>query len=157
LNLLRCFGNGGDDIGVTRAATDIAGEAVTDLALRARTPAQDQIARSDQHTGRAIAALQRVGLVKIAAQHSRYSIAREALDRLDLTLVAGDGEYQARARRLAVDEDRAGAADAVLAAEMRAGEIAALAQKIRERQSRRHVICYCCTIDPKSDRCHCSA
>ena len=36
------------------------------------------------------------------------------------------------ARRRAIDEDRAGAAHAVLAAEMRAGEIAPLAQEIGE-------------------------
>ena len=69
-------------------------------------------------------------LVKIPPQRLDDRVAGKALDGRDLALVAGDGEHQARARRLAVDEDRAGAADAVLAAEMGPGQIAPLAQKI---------------------------
>ena len=50
----------------------------------------------------------------------------------DLGAVAGDREGDAGARRRAVDQHGAGAADAVLAAEMRAGEVALLAQEVGE-------------------------
>ena len=43
-------------------------------------------------------------------------------------------EHQAGARAAAVDQHRAGAAHAVLAAEMRAGEAELVAQEIGERQ-----------------------
>ena len=57
---------------------------------------------------------------------------------------------------LAVDQHRAGAADAVLAAEMGAGQIAPLAQKIGQRQSWRHVIGDRGAVDTQTDRSHCS-
>ena len=71
-------------------------------------------------------------LMKVAAQYSHIRVAAEALDGLDLSLVTGHGEHQARARRLAIDEDGAGTAYPVLAAKMGPGKIAALAQKIRQ-------------------------
>src|SRR5205807_3428557 len=118
-NLLGRLGDCGDDVGVTGAAADVAGKPLTDFTLRPRALPQDQVARGDQHCRRAIAALQCVVLVKIAPQRVDYAVAGKALNRRDLALVTGDREHQARARRLAVDEDRASTADAVLAAEMR--------------------------------------
>src|SRR5271166_3630214 len=44
-DLLRGLRNRGDDVGVAGAAADVAGEAVADLAFRARSLAQDQVAR----------------------------------------------------------------------------------------------------------------
>src|ERR1700730_10541342 len=121
------LGDRSDDVGVAGATADVAGELLADLALRPRASPQDQVARSDQHGRRAVAALQCVVLVKIASQRLDHAVAGKALDRNDLALITRDCEHQARARRLAVDEDRTGAADAVLAAEMRAGQIAAIA------------------------------
>ena len=54
-----------------------------------------------------------------------------------------------RARRR---EDRAGPAHAMLAAEMGAGEIAPLAQEIRQRQARRHVVDHGLAVHVQSDR-----
>ena len=56
-------------------------------------------------------------------------------DGQDLVAVRLHGEHQARARRAAIEQDRAGAADAVLAAEMRAGEAELMAQEIGERHA----------------------
>src|SRR5262249_6305217 len=67
---------------------------------------------------------------------------------------AGYGEHQARARRFTIDEDRASPADTVLAAKMRAGQIAALAQKIGQRQSRRHIIGDGLAVDRYMHRSH---
>src|SRR5580704_10589922 len=124
------LGDCSDDVGIAGAAANIARQTLTDFTLRSRTLPQDQIACGDQHCRRAIPALQCVVPVKVPPQRIDHPVARESLDRCDLALVAGGCEHQARARRLAVDEDRAGAADAVLAAEMSAGQIAPLTQKI---------------------------
>ena len=45
-------------------------------------------------------------------------------------------EHQAGAHRLAVEEDRAGAADAVLAADVRAGQAELVAQEVAQQQAR---------------------
>ena len=71
-------------------------------------------------------ALQRIELVAV----------RQALDGADLFAVRLYREHQARAHRLAVDEHRAGAADAVLAADMRAGLTAILANRVGQRAAR---------------------
>ena len=60
----------------------------------------------------------------------------EAFDGAHARAVAGDREGDARARRRAVDLERAGAAHAVLAAEVGAGEPLALAQEVGEVRAR---------------------
>src|SRR5204862_2405445 len=45
------------------------------------------------------------------------------------------GEHDARAHRLAVEEHRAGAAHAVLAADVSAGQVQLVAQEVREQQA----------------------
>ena len=81
-------------------------------------------------------------------------IAGEAFDGLDRAPVAADRQYQAGARRLAVDQDGAGAAHPMLAAQMRPGQVAPLAQEIGERQPRRHVVGECHVVDPEPHRSH---
>ena len=54
----------------------------------------------------------------------------------DAVAVRLHGVHQARAHRRAVEHHRAGAADAVLAADMRAGEIQVLAQPVDQRGAR---------------------
>src|ERR1700756_350073 len=155
-DLLRGLGDRGDDVGIAGAAADVPGEAVADLVLRAGTPAHDQVACGDQHRRRAVPALQRVALMKSLAQCRDDRIAGKAFDGLDLAIVAGDREHQAGARRLTVDKDRAGAAHAVLAAEMGPGQIAPFAQKVGQRQARRHVIGNLAAVDADADRGHAS-
>ena len=60
----------------------------------------------------------------------------EALDRLDIAPVGLHREHEAGACAVAVDEHGAGAADAVLAADMRAGEAERVAQEIGQQQPR---------------------
>ena len=60
----------------------------------------------------------------------------QALDRRDRGAVGLHGEHQARAHRLAVHQHGAGAADAVLAADVRAGEAELVAQEVAEQQAR---------------------
>src|SRR5205085_3313066 len=105
---------------------------------------------------RAEPTLQSVMLMEIPAERRHHRVAGEPFDGLDGAVVAGDREHQARAGRFAVYEDRARAAHAVLAAEMRPGQIAALAQKISERQARRHLIGNDIPVDAQTDRRHIS-
>jgi hypothetical protein len=60
----------------------------------------------------------------------------EALDGRDLMAVGLYGQEQTRARRLAVEQDRACAADAVLAAEMGASQPQVVTQDIGEMATR---------------------
>ena len=57
---------------------------------------------------------------------------REAFDGRDRGAVGLDGEEQAGAHRVTVQEDGAGPADSVLAAEVGAGECAVLAEEVGE-------------------------
>ena len=59
----------------------------------------------------------------------------EAFDRAHVAAVGLDGEHQARAHRLAVELDRAGAADAVLAADLGPGQ-ALVADEVRQQRAR---------------------
>ena len=61
---------------------------------------------------------------------------RQALDGLDLAVVDLDAEHEAGARRRAVDQHGAGAADAVLAADVRPGVAEVVAQHVRQRPPR---------------------
>ena len=73
--------------------------------------------------GRAVAALHAVGLAERVLDHAELARrGRQPLDGGDGVAVGLHREHQAGAHRLAVDQHRAGAADAVLAAGMGAGE-----------------------------------
>src|SRR4029453_7852010 len=59
----------------------------------------------------------------------------EPLDRLDSAAVGLHGEEEARTHRTAVNADRARAADAVLAADVRSGQAERVPEKIGEQKS----------------------
>ena len=62
-------------------------------------------------------------------------VGRDALDREEIVPVRLDGEHEAGAHGQAVDQDGAGAAHAMLASQMRAGEAELVAQEIGERET----------------------
>src|ERR1700709_2030475 len=84
--------------------------------------AQDDIPRGNQHAGRTVAALQGMLTCKRLAQGGHHRVVAKALDGADPRTVATAGVSEAGARRHAVDLDSAGAAHAMLAADMRAGQ-----------------------------------
>src|SRR6185437_5094375 len=92
--------------------------------------------REHQEAGRAEAALQAVMVHERLLHRMQVIALRQPLDGADLFAVSLHGEHQARAHRRAVDDDGAGAADAVLAADMRAGLAAVLADRVDERAPR---------------------
>src|SRR5436190_394596 len=75
----------------------------------------------------------RVGAVERGMQIGYLALVGHALDGLDTCAVALHREHEAAAHDGAIDSYRAGAADAVLAADMAAGEAQVLAQEIDER------------------------
>jgi hypothetical protein len=85
---------------------------------------------------RAEAALQRVVLAEGLLQRREIIVVGQSLDGDDLAAFGLDREDQAGAYRLAVHQHGAGAADAVLAANVSAGEAKLVAQTIRESQPR---------------------
>ena len=122
------------DADVAGAAAQIAGQLLADARLIRRRQAEHDVARGDQHAGRAIAALQRVlGAESFAQIRHTASSSKPSMVRTS-SAVAADGIGDAGARRRAVDLDGARAAHAVLAAEMRAGQRQVLAQEVGELQ-----------------------
>ena len=96
-----------------------------------------QRVRRQNHAGGAVAALQAMGLAERVLDHAEFARrGREALDGGDLVAVGLHREHQAGSHRFAIEQHRAGAADAVLAAGMGAVEQEILAQRIEQRLAR---------------------
>src|SRR2546422_1357432 len=98
--------------------------------------------RDERHEDarRAEAALQPVSLAERGLK-GMQRVARavsEALHGLDLVAVRLDGEHEAGADRLAVQQHGAGAAHPVLASNVRSGEAQLVAQEVGEEQPRLH-------------------
>ena len=98
--------------------------------------ARDDIPRRNEHAGRAVAALQRVLGGEGGAQLGHYRVVGVAFDSAHFGAVAADREGDARARRHAVDLERARAADAVLAAEVGARQPLLFSQKVGQVSTR---------------------
>src|SRR6202051_3384769 len=130
---------GGDDILIAGAAAQIAGYADADVFFGRVGIVAQKLDQRGQDARRAESALQTVMLVERLLQRVQGAVVNsDALDRQDLVPVGLHREHQARSRRIAVEENGAGAAHAVLAAEMGAGQAELMAQEIRQRHPHRH-------------------
>src|SRR5450759_4653837 len=107
----------------------------------------EQVLRRRDHAGRAVAALQRVALFERHLQIGDFARIRNAFDGLDRGAVALHRQHQAAAHDLAVHAHGAGAAGAVLAADMAAGERQALAQEIDQRLARLDALPHLLAVD----------
>src|SRR3954469_19757825 len=112
-----------DDLLITGAAAEIAADRFAYLGFGGlRHRVQQRLSR-DQHARRAIAALERVRVAEAVLKHAWAAVRfRETFHRGHAMTVGLHGEHEARAHRLAVEKHRARAADAVLAADVRAGQ-----------------------------------
>ena len=70
--------------------------------------------------------------MKSALKRVKAAVARKALDRSDRATVRLDREHEARPHRFTVELDRAGAADALLAADLRARQTGRVADEVRQ-------------------------
>src|ERR1700733_2786641 len=89
-----------------------------------------------QHSRCAESALQRMMLSEGTLQRRQLIAVCEAFDRHDGCSGGLDGEQKTRPDRPAVDDHGTGAANAVFASRMRAGEIEMIPQTIAQRRAR---------------------
>ena len=119
------------------AAAQVAGELLADLLLVGlRSTAQERLGRH-QEPGGAEAALQRMVLREGALQRRQLAVgAGEPFDGQQRAAIGLDGEHQAGANRFAIELNRAGATDAVLAPDVRPGQPRVMADEVREQSAR---------------------
>ncbi len=128
-----------DDVLVARAAAQVARDHVAGLLVRGAGVVLQPGVDGGQEARRAEAALEPVALGERLLHRAERAVGvGEPLDGGDLEALRGDREHQAGAHRPAVDQDRAGAADAVLAADVGAGEAEVVAQRVGQQPARGH-------------------
>src|SRR5436190_4155921 len=129
-----------DDLLVAGAAAQVPADRIADLRLgRIRIRVQQSL-RGDEHSRRAVAALQAVRLAEAVLQNAHRAVGfRETLDGGDAVAVRLHRVHEAGPYGFPVEHHRARAADAVLAADVRAGEEQVVAQPVDQRQPRRHL------------------
>ena len=110
------------------------------ISSRDGRPRESRSSAAIRMPGRAEAALERVVALERVLQRREHRVAGERLDRLHRRAVGLDREQAAAADRDAVEPHGAGAADAVLAADVRAGEAEAVAEEVGQEQARLDVL-----------------
>src|SRR3954468_507898 len=133
----RTLFDGLDDLLVARAAAEIARDRFLDAAGRRLRLAREQRLGAEQDAGRAIAALRGAKIGKGRLQRMQLGATRHAFYGLDRAPFAFEPEQQAGELRLAIDQHRAGAALAELAAMLGTREPEVLAQHLEQRLVRR--------------------
>ena len=129
--------HGVDDERVARAAADVPLQCDADLVGGGRRVALQQGLRGQHHAGRAEAALQPVLLPeRLLHRMQRLGVGAEPSIVVDLGAVGLHREQQARAHRVAIEQHRAGAADALLAAHVGAGQAEVLADEVGQQLAR---------------------
>src|SRR5258706_6784653 len=140
-----------DDLRVARAHAEVAGEAAADLVFaRIGILAQKRV-RGEDHARRAVAALKAVALDERLLHRMEPAVRLQSLDRGDFPAVRLHREQEARFHQLAVEQDRAGAALADDAADVRAGEAGDLAQKMGQEQPRLDLFFVTPAVDRHAD------
>src|SRR5215475_6775139 len=108
-----------------------------------------QVLRGHQHSRRAVAALQSIAIAKGGLQIGDFAAVGQAFDRLDIRTIRLNREHQACPDDLAVHPNRASAAYAMLAANMRSRQMQVLAQKVREIEPRQNMRIDALAVDIK--------
>jgi hypothetical protein len=118
---------------IARAAAEVAGECFTNpFGCWARLAVEQRFG-GDEDAGRAVAALRRTAIREFLLQRMQPPVLDEALDRQDVAPIAFGREREAREHGIAVEQHRACAALAQLAAVFRPGELQILAQDLEQR------------------------
>ena len=127
-----------DDAVIARAAAEIAGNRQPNVVFAGIGIHRQQLDESEHHSRRAEAALQAV-LVGHRLLDRMQTIGRrgDALDRGEFVAMRLHGEHETGAHRAPVEQNRAGAADPVLAADMGAGQPQLVAEEIGEAHPHR--------------------
>src|SRR5215211_2339395 len=120
--------DGLDHRAVARAAAQVARQGLPDLWLAGLALLAHERLERHEEPRRAEAALQRV-----------LPVLRQPLDRPHAPAARLRRQHEAGTHRLAVQLDRAGAADAVLAADLGAGQVEVVADKVGKQGPRLHL------------------
>ena len=136
---------------ITGAAAVVARYMIANFLPAGHAAAADQVVRADQHAGRAETALQCVASPECILQVGDGAGIGQPLDGLDLRAVALHREHQAAAHNRAVNAHRAGAANAVLAADVAAREAKVVAQEIDQRFASLDALIHVLAIDAQRD------
>ena len=126
-----------DDVGIGAAAADVAAHQLADFVGGLGLAFGDQARRRADLPGRAVAALEGVVIDEGLLQRMQRAVFGKPFDGGDLGAVLHDGEREAGIDAPSVDQDRAGAALAVVAAFLGAGEVEMVAQRIEQGRPRR--------------------
>jgi hypothetical protein len=110
------------DILIARTPAEIAREGFPNLGWRWILIALEKRNERHQEARGTKAALQRVLLAKCVLERMQLAVGCQALNRRNLMAIRLNGEHEARANRLPVEENGAAAANSVLAAQVSAGE-----------------------------------
>src|ERR687896_2342970 len=140
-----------DDPQIAGAAAEVPRQRLAQLLLpRVRILAQHRLHRHQEPRG-AEPALERVRLVECALERVQLAVRREALHGPDRAAVCLGCQHQARPDGLAVELDRARAAHALLASDLRAGQPRAVADEVGQERARLHVDLVGAPVDLDAD------
>src|SRR5918992_2329546 len=140
-----------DDPQIAGAAAEVARQRLAQVLLpRIRILTQHRLHRHQEPRG-AEPALERVRLVERALERVQLALRREALHGPDRAAVCLGRQHQARPDRLAVELDRARAAHALLASDLRAGQPRAVADEVGQERARLHVALVGVPVDLDAD------
>src|SRR5262249_32802089 len=124
---------GGDDVLVAGAAAEVTGDGLANLWLGGIRAVLQELRQRHEETRRAEPALQAVVLPEGLLQRIEPVAVGQRLHGPDLTTVHLCRKEQAGPDSGAIDDPRAGAAHAVLAAEVRARELEIVTQEVGQR------------------------
>jgi hypothetical protein len=141
----------GDEL-VAGAAAQVAGDGLADLVRRRVGVLREDLAGPHQHAGGAVAALQALLLRELVLEGMQPTALGEALDGVDGGAVRLDGQGDAGADAGAVQQHGAGPADAVLAADVGAGQAEVLAEEVDEQAARFYLGHVRLAVDGQADR-----
>jgi hypothetical protein len=142
-----CF----DNLHITGTHAKVAGERLADFRFgRIGIALQQRVARH-HHSRRAVAALKSVMFDEGFLNRAQLAVLGEAFDGRDFPAVRLHREMEAGFNDFAVEQNRAGAAFAHDAADVRASEADIFAQKMREQNTWLHVFLVEPAIDGDAD------
>src|SRR5215218_4024624 len=116
-----------EDVPVAGAAADVPLQSLLDLVLRRLRRLAEERRRAHQHPGSAVAALEGVMVAERLLERRQLAPGGKSFDGLDLRAVRLDREHHAALDELAVDDHRARAAVAGVAAHVAAGQVEVVA------------------------------
>src|SRR5207249_7653564 len=128
------------DVLIARAAAEVPFQALANFLTARVRIARKELVRGEYHARRAEAALQTVLLPKALLERMELALGREALDCGQFGAVGLDGKHRARLDGLLVHQNRAGAANRSLAADVSPGEPRHFTQVVDQQEPRLNLV-----------------